>query len=225
LVRHYLYRQGTSLAFADRNMVFPKLPDDEERRRLLKVLSRRAALRVRLSVTRDSDITALTSYWSIGGRSKDIEPMLESLARLPGGTSIDIAHLLPRFVRIHLYTYPNPVMVPVAAPLNCHWSSLNFFRSTFDDSFATVEGATKGFLENYYEIVGTPRLGDILLFTLPSGGSIHSCVYVADDIVFTKNGISLSAPWILMSLEDVKAYYTSSTDLKIRVLRPKERLG
>lgn len=225
LVRQYLYRRGTSLAFADGNLVFPQLRDDEERRRLLKVLSRRAALRVELQVMPQADIAALTAYWSLGGRSKDIAPVLASLARLPGGGRIDIVHLLPRFARIHLYTYPNPVMTPGAPPLNCHWSSLNFFRSTPDDSFATVEGATKGFLQNYYEIVGAPRLGDVLLFMAPSGGIIHSCVYIADDIVFTKNGISLSTPWLLMALSDVEAYYTSVGELKIRILRPKEQVG
>jgi hypothetical protein len=109
--------------------------------------------------------------------------------------------------------------------LNCHWTSLNFFRLDFDDNLATVEGATKAFQEGYYEIVGPPRLGDVLFFSLPSGEGIHSCVYIADDIVFTKNGTSLSAPWLLMSLSDAMAYYTSSMEVKVRTFRPKERVG
>ncbi|MCX7886997.1 MAG: hypothetical protein N3B01_07070 [Verrucomicrobiae bacterium] len=225
LVRHYVYRLGTSLAFADGNIVFPQLRDGEERRRLLKALSRRVALRVELRVTPQSDIPALTTYWSVGGRSKDIAPLLDSLARLPGGGSIDIVHLLPRFARIHLNTYPNPIMTPGGPPLNCHWSSLNFFRHTPDDSLATTEGAARTITENYYEIVGAPRLGDVLLFSTSSGAVIHSCVYVADDVVFTKNGISLSTPWVLMRLPDVAAYYTSAGDPKIRIMRPKERVG
>jgi len=124
-----------------------------------------------------------------------------------------------------LNTYPLASLGPSAVPQNCHWTSLNFFRDQPDDNLATVAGATKEIVENYYEIVAQPRLGDVLTFTEPSGGVIHSCVYIADDIVFTKNGVSMSTPWLLMSLADVSAYYTGSAEMQIRIYRPKERLG
>ena len=43
--------------------------------------------------------------------------------------------------------------------------------------------------------------------TGPTGNAIHSCVYLADDLVFTKNGRSPTQPWVVMKLDDVVAYY------------------
>jgi len=59
-----------------------------------------------------------------------------------------------------------------------------------------------------YEQVNAPaRLGDILLFFRKDGLFFHSCVYVADDIVYTKNGKYFGMPWTLDSLDEVKAFY------------------
>jgi len=37
--------------------------------------------------------------------------------------------------------------------------------------------------------------------------AIHMCVYIADDVVFTKNGASLVAPWTLMKLPEMLKVY------------------
>jgi hypothetical protein len=37
--------------------------------------------------------------------------------------------------------------------------------------------------------------------------AVHACVYLADDIVFTKNGPGLVQPWTLTALKDVQAFY------------------
>ena len=57
----------------------------------------------------------------------------------------------------------------------------------------------------------------------PNGDVIHSCVYIADNIVFTKNGSASSSPWILMDLEDVIAFYSSEKPLDIQRYRRKVR--
>ncbi len=225
LVRRFLYQRGTGLAFADMDLVSPRLADDAERVRLLSVLTRRASLQLRLRIAGGEDVRPLVQYWNAGGRSKDILPTLESVARHQGGGTVTAFVLLPKFARTLLNTYPLASLGPSAVPQNCHWTSLNFFRDQPDDNLATVAGATKELIENYYEIVAQLRLGDVLTFTEPSGGVIHSCVYIADDIVFTKNGVSMSTPWLLMSLADVSAYYTGSAEMQIRIYRPKERLG
>jgi hypothetical protein len=46
-------------------------------------------------------------------------------------------------------------------------------------------------------------------------------VYVADDIVFTKNGSSQVMPWMLMDLADVIAFYPSEPPLVVRSFRRK----
>jgi hypothetical protein len=46
-------------------------------------------------------------------------------------------------------------------------------------------------------------LGDLLLLSARNEAVVHAAVYVADDLVFTKNGESYTQPWILMRMADM----------------------
>jgi hypothetical protein len=54
-----------------------------------------------------------------------------------------------------------------------------------------------------------------------NGNSIHSAVYLADDIVFTKNGNNYAQPWMLMHLKDLLAEYSRDSAPEIIVYRNK----
>jgi hypothetical protein len=43
----------------------------------------------------------------------------------------------------------------------------------------------------------------------PDGTIIHSCTFIADDVVYTKNGASATVPWALMTIPDVLEAYGS----------------
>jgi len=60
----------------------------------------------------------------------------------------------------------------------------------------------------YEPIAGEPRYGDVVLFAKPDGEIIHSSLYLADDIVFTKNGASSVTPWMLATLNDLVMHYS-----------------
>lgn len=48
-------------------------------------------------------------------------------------------------------------------------------------------------------------------------------MYVADDFVFTKNGVNPEQPWVLMKLSDMlMLYYPADKSGKIRFLRRKD---
>jgi hypothetical protein len=220
-VERLLYRRGTSLIFSDYDIVLPMLATPEERTRLVKTLSRKSTLLVKLTVKPDSDIEALGRYWGRGLRSKDVKPLLQSVGRRPQGLSIDIAHLLPSFARSLLYTYPLPSDNPVEFNRDCYWTALNFFKPVPDDRFSNIDFVKRTLLTEYYPAPGDPVLGDVLIFTKPDGAAVHACVYVADDIVFTKNGTSFAMPWILMTLDDVRAFYPADLPLEIRRYRAK----
>ncbi|HWL15187.1 MAG TPA: hypothetical protein VNR00_06260 [Opitutus sp.] len=219
LVKPLLYRRGNSLLFSDYAYLQRLVPSREERRFILKTLARKATLLVRLRLSPSSDVATIARYWERGPRRKAIAALLESVSNRPQGLTIDIAHLLPQFARAHLFTYPAPAAPGVNANRDCHWSSLNFFNDDPDERFADT-GFVKRTLENDYRpVTDRPLLGDVLVFTRPDGGVIHSCVYVADDIVFTKNGGSEAMPWILMNLADVVAFYPSDPALTIQAYR------
>jgi hypothetical protein len=47
----------------------------------------------------------------------------------------------------------------------------------------------------------------------------HMCVYIAADVVYTKNGVDPKQPWVLMRMKDLLALYTSDQPQQWRVFR------
>ena len=101
-----------------------------------------------------------------------------------------------------------------------HWSAFNFFNTgPTDESLHTPEGVEEVLRHNYVSATGEPRFGDIILLTLPDGSSIHSAIYIADGIVFTKNGPSLATPYLFSTMEDMLAFYPSSERITVNYYR------
>jgi len=220
-IRKLLYPRGNALLFSDPGLVLPMLATPAERVLLVKTLARKSTLLVRLRVGPDSDINRIAEYWSNGRRRKDIRPLLLSLARQPGGMTIDLAHLLPRLARGLLYTYPSPDLPTDLSP-DCHWTSMNFFNDPPDDRMADLEYLKARLIVDYVEIQSEPMMGDIVMMTRPDGTAVHSCVYLADNIVFTKNGQSATVPWLLSTLPDLQAFYPTNPPLQNRIYRRRQ---
>lgn len=221
LTKRLFYQRNSGVFFSDHGLVLPRIPTSAERVQFLKTLSRKSTLLVRLQVNRETNTDTLAAYWGRGRRSKDVRPLLQSLARHSGGAVLDIVHLLPPFPRALLYTYPLPSDQPKAAALDCHWSAFNFFSDEPDDSFTSIDHVRETLLKSYYPVAGEPILGDVIVLVQPNGLVVHSCVYVAADIVFTKNGSSFSVPWTLAPLDQVVAFYSLGPALEVRRYRLK----
>ncbi len=214
LIEPLIYRDGNYMLLADIELVRKEIGSDEELRRLGKALYRQPTLIARLSVGPGADPNALVEYWGRGGRRTEIRPLIESITG--GGTdqSIDVIHLLPPFAQNHLYTYPKLSTADLSKPAfaNCLWTSLNFFRQKPDDRFMDTNVALETLKEGYFIVEGDFELGDIVVFLDEEGNVFHAAVYIADNLLFSKNGVSAMAPWTLMSLDDVKAYYRGRSE-------------
>ena len=221
LSERMFYDRGITTCFSDYNLVLATLDAPAERFRYIKTLARKSAMIVQLNIAAGADITTLDRYWGRGRRSKDITPILQSIARRPNGGSIDIIHLLPPFARRHLNTYPLPSERPEDANHDCHWASFNFFRETPDERFNSIDYTREVLFNDYFPVLGEPSLGDIIMLVRKDGTVVHSCVYVADNIVFTKNGPAFSVPWLLAPLDSVTAYYGAGEPLDQRRYRAK----
>ena len=174
---------------------------------------------VRLKVDPNSDMKSIISYWTAGGRSLDVLPMLEAAGSRGVETEIDITHLLPAIPRRRLYTYPTMDLAVRGRMPDCHWTSLNFFELSPKDYFLDLRLAANHVMQGFEKISPPYGLGDVLLFMNPEGNAVHSCVYVADNIVFTKNGENTLSPWLLKRLSDVEEIYKRAPDWPVQVFR------
>lgn len=222
MVKDLAYPRGASLCFSDMPQAFSRIPSIPERRLLVKALSRQSTLLMKLRVTPGSDVAAMTAYWAKGGRAKDVAPLLDSLSKVPGGATVDVAHLLPPFARKRLNTYPYPPTEPDKPLPDCFWTALNFFNDPPDDRYHD-DTVWRKELEQDYTGVAEATFGDLVFFLRADGTPMHAAVHIADDVVFTKNGGSLNQPWILMKLEDLLAKYPTATPMRAVIFHSNKR--
>jgi hypothetical protein len=208
LLKSLLYRNGSPLLiFADKDAALRQLPNDQEKRLFIKAISRKSTLMARLKIDADTDIESLVGYWGVGGRHKDILPLMNSLQQVEGGLNMSIIYLLPHFMREHLYNYPFPSSDPQATKQDCFWSAFNALNMQPDDRFSDTQYVGQALIKDYYNILQPSQLGDLVFLVDSNNASMHVAVYVADDVVFTKNGFHCTQPWILMHLKDMIETY------------------
>jgi hypothetical protein len=224
LFRNLLYPRRGRLLFSDTEVLLGTLSEASDRKRLHEMVHRKATFLVHLEIDKTSDIDAMVAYWTYPGRPKGLRTLFESLARVPGGADLDITHLLPPFARQRLYTFPDPAPVDsIAQRHDCLWTSFNFFGDAPDDRFIEPGYAGKVIARDYKQVTA-PRFGDLAVLTDENQESVHFAVYLADNLVFTKNGAHQMQPWMLMTLPDVVTFYsiTRPKPLAVRYLRRKD---
>jgi len=210
LFKQVCWRYGDNLVCYCLPHVLASLPSYEQKNHLMKALSRQQTMLLKLRVKPDSDINALNNYWGKACWSMDVRALLESLAKTSGGGQLDIVELLPPIPTQLLYTYPvpqNPLNGP-AVKQDCMWTSFNFFRDPPDPKFNDANYILEKLKTEYYQVTTDPRYGDIVMFATPDKEFIHSAVYLADDIVYTKNGDNPRNPWVLSTISNLREIYS-----------------
>jgi hypothetical protein len=222
LLAKALYPRGDAQCFSDLWALMRCIPDEEERLQTVKALSHQTAVLLGVRVWPNTDIDKVISYWSAPGvRLMDIHPLLNSLKHNPNGGSVSILYFLPPFARQRLYTYPLPAQ-PGDTLMNCHWSTMNFFNEKPDNGFSDPAYTVQFLLAHFYSIAKPGRYGDRIFILNQQGNAVHSAVYLADDIVFTKNGGNAAQPWILVHLKDLLAAYATDGPPRMIVYRNKD---
>jgi len=208
------YRRGNLWAFSDVSLLVSKAKDEGEVREIFKNLTRTRTYLVRIAVGPETQAETIKSYWrrtGTGFRRKDIEPIIESLKETGSEVQLDLAHLLPPMVRKYLYTYPGPEDAAQGILPDCHWTSLNYFNYDPHGYLLDSALATTKVLEDYEEATTPYEYGDILFFLDDeTGDAFHSCVYLAEDLVYTKNGRNQMTPWIISTIDDISRIYLSA---------------
>lgn len=223
LIRKVSYFQESVPVVSDVPLVMSMIPSPEGKLSLMREMLNERSLAVRLRVNRDTDLEELSAYWSAGGRSKEILPVLRSVMETEGVERLDLVHVLPPLPRMLLYTYSSPQMAVGMTRPDCFWTAANFFNQSPSNRFLDFSAFEKYIGNRCEEVTGQGRkFGDVvLIIDEDSGDFLHACNYLADDLVYTKNGRSFSRPWIVDSLESVMAGYLKVPNVSVRTFRQK----
>lgn len=223
LTKSLLYARGNAWCLSDWPLVLQQMESQEERHRFLKVTGRQSTVLLRLKLGERSNVDKLVDYWGHGGRNKDIRPLIQSLTQVSGGVALDVVHLMPRFARSRIYNYPYPVEKGSASITpNCFWSAMNFFNDQPDDLLVEPDLMRARLERDFFGIEEPSRLGDMILLSRSDGTLVHAAVFVAADVVWTKNGACHTQPWIFARMDDLAACYPSDPPLVMRVYRRKD---
>lgn len=220
------YKRGQTTAFSDLAVLLSYAQSDSEARAIFKAMTRTRGLLVKIEANRGTNIEELVNYWTLGLglRRKDVEPLLQSIIDTDGVEALPLSHMLPALVRKLIYTYPSMDMGKQGILPDCHWTSLNFFNYDPHEYLLDSRLATSAVLEKFEPIEPPYKYGDILFFlSKQTGDAYHSCVYLADNLVFTKNGRNLLSPWLVMKQEDVEKIYLYRGDGRVQGFRLKKQ--
>ncbi|MCB1227505.1 MAG: hypothetical protein KDK99_16930 [Verrucomicrobiales bacterium] len=215
------YRRGSTVLFSDVPYALSRQKTLEERRNLVRAITRTRSLVLRLAVGGGSKMEDIVNYWTAGHKRKDLLPILRSVVEVPEVERIDVVHLLPPTPRMLLYTFPSLASAVTGELKDCHWTSTNFFREVPEGVIS--EWAVRGerMFAEMEPATGEPRFGDtIVLYERETDRILHSMTYIAADVVFTKNGNSLFRPWVLMRYADVVARFAYGQETVARIFRP-----
>jgi hypothetical protein len=227
-IRQMSYHRGDCLAFSDLGAMMNHAAGEAEARLIFKSFTRTRSLMVQMELDEEAELAPLLDYWTIGIgiRRKDIEPIMQSIIDTEGVERLGLTHIIPALPRKLLYTYPGEELSRHGVLPDCHWTCLNFFNYEPHEYLLDSRLATTAVLEKFDPTKAPYKYGDILFFIdAVTGDAFHSCVYLADDMVFTKNGRNPLSPWVIMKVSEVEKIYIYDRKGRIQGYRHKKATG
>ena len=221
LVRAYVYRHGPYLLFADLPAVAAQLADRRELQRLTKALAGEVTVLAQLHVRRGDNLDQLVAL--LGARRANAKRAAAAgISGRLAARAIDRHHpplalLCPPKA---LYLSEREYRRGQDDPRDCHWTSLNFFNETPDDRFLDMVAVAQTVARDWQPSNAPPLLGDLVFFHDEQGTVFHSAVYIADNILFTKNGPTPTRPWVLMPLDQMLQFYPAHLGGQLPLLSP-----
>jgi hypothetical protein len=223
MAKSLLYQRGGVECLSDYGALMRRVPMNEQRRELIEAFFNQNAVIARLRIRPTTDIDKLLAYWcgSPDNCSPGLRSLLESVKRLPDGGGVNLINFLPQFARERLYTFPLPAKSGDPF-MDCHWSTLNFVNNSSTDHF--VSGNNIGYYveANCYQVPKPTRYGDMIFLMDEQNHAMHSAVYIAGDIVFSKDGADFRQPWTLVRMENMVRMYSALGATHVAVWRKKD---
>jgi len=220
LFRKLAWKRGEALVFSDIQALLTLAKTSAEVLSTFRAVTRVRCLIVELQLPLKGDRNQFIEYWSAGQTDAPRLTFVNAITKRRAPQTVDITHFLPSLMRQRAYTFPEIELGLKGRFPDCHWTSLNFFNITPKEYYLDTRLAAAQLVENYTTVEAPYKYGDVLCF-LDGGEGLHTCVYIADDIVLTKNGDGILAPWALMQIKDVDSIYRRYPTTRIQGFRLK----
>ncbi|HYC73057.1 MAG TPA: hypothetical protein VEB66_17735 [Opitutaceae bacterium] len=215
------YPVGDRVMLSDFGALFSLLPTRREQLSAHRAALRMPAVVLLMEKPSPAEVPALAEYWRTG-RAKDVGRLLESFAATGDDFRyLDVIHLLSPVEREFLNTYFTPDG-PSLTP-SCFWTAFNFGAEKPDDRYLVLPGvwtehqslAWQELTRDFDALPAPSRVGDIIAYRRKGAPeAVHVCVFIAEGIVFTKNGVTFSKPWHLSKLEDIDELYLTDPGME-----------
>ncbi len=222
VIRQLVWHRGNALVFSNVGVLLSYAQNGEEIKNTLRAITRCMSLVVskKFPLKQDQRETFLR-YWISNQPESPRMTFIKAISRETDiNDTVDVMHFLPVIMREKLYTFPSLRDGVKGRLPDCHWTSLNFFNLTPRDYYRSTSLAAIQLTQAYNQVSGPYQFGDVLCYT-DNGDGLHTCVYIADNIVLTKNGENILAPWVLLTIEDVSKIYKRSPTTQIQAYRLK----
>ncbi len=223
-IRRWSATEGRRVIFADLFAVESALPDAATRIEFFQQLlgTDTAFVKVVSTNTEPEVVSRQAAYWLSHGRSRTVEPMLAAVARIEGSDRIDLAHLLPRFARSVLYTYPPDFSTAWEPSRDNAILAAGFFDPDIDPGPVIAAGFTAWLKQNCEQIDEPRQFGDIVVFENTATTQWpFAAVYIADGLVLGRRP-GIYGPWELLPESEVSRLNPRFRGNKGAVFRPRE---
>lgn len=222
MLSKFTFRMGNTLHFCDLPHFLRYLSHPQEEKQFLRILTRARSLILRLNLDGDEDLKGVRDYWSSNAQLVQTLPLIESIVVARGVDTLDLIHLLPPSPRSQIYTFPSHEDCISGRAPDSVWTALNFFNHQAIPVYAESSNLEAVLRSGYVAVKEPFSYGDVLFLKQSDDMGVgHACVYIADEIVYTKNSASLLSPWIFSTLEDVTNRQVRRSEIEMRAWRRK----
>jgi hypothetical protein len=221
-----LYAHNGFWLLSDVDVLLRCVEREEDRRRLLRLVLRQASTQAAVRVPGEEAVEGMARYWRFpAGAERENAALRERLIEAArSGRVIPVEELLPPAMAGRLGRY----LVETSDVFrDCHWTAMNFFEAEADDRYLDPAVIRGSLTSDYVRVDGqvvSPEFGDLLLFRDAQQQVVHSCNYVAGNLVFTKNGGADERPWVLMPIDEVRSLYSFHRPVEVHIFRRIDRL-
>lgn len=222
VVRQLVWHRGNALVFSNVGVLLGYAQSNDEIKNTLRAITRCMSLVVNEKFPLKQDQREVFLRYWIGNQPES--PRMAFIKAISKendiNDTVDVMHFLPVIMREKLYTFPSLKDGAKGRMPDCHWTSLNFFNLTPRDYYRNTSLAAIQLTQSYNQVSAPYQLGDVLCY-VDNGEGLHTCVYIADNIVLTKNGENILAPWVLLTIDDVSKIYKRTPTTQIQGYRLK----